>query len=378
MKSIKKRTAIAGVVGITALWGLLAWCVWPAPPAPVELGPAAGAALGRATGRALAEAPAWRLPSPCMELPEPASAAALELTVGARTYVFEGVRLIGGDSGKRHVLVGVVADARGATPETLAAARAATVAFAAAHADVVISLGGQGQRREDIEAVLGALAAEGAWLLVALPGDREDVEAHRAAIAALAARGLPVVDGSKLGMLVVDGVAVALLPGAPAAADGRTHGLVAGADGCAREAGDLAAVATRLAAEPGPRMIASHRPPRQRGLAATDLAIGGVHVGERALAELAELAGAVVFVHAQVDETAGRSASPVWSAVSSVLPTFTWADRLVVSVGPLEALPHPTLAGDMSGPSAVLVEIDHMRARVRSLRPSAQVPENLR
>src|SRR5690606_25275642 len=112
----------------------------------------------------------------------------------------------------------------------------------------------------------------------ALPGDRESIPAHRAAVAGLHAAGLPVFDGSRIRLVEMDGVLLAAYPGVEHAGQ-----LVAGADGCVHRPDDAAALAARLAGHDGPRVWAGHAPPRQRGPRASDLALGGVHIGERSL-----------------------------------------------------------------------------------------------
>ncbi len=366
----------AGVVG-AALLALIGWCVARTPAQKARLGPQAGAVAGAAVALALVDAPGWRVPARCTEPSEDAAPAGAPVRVGARTFTFgaDG-KLQGGDAARQRVLIGVVADARGADVATLARVRAAAASFAAAHVDVVVSLGGLGSTRAEIEPLLAALASDG-WLLVALPGDREAVAAHRETVAALAAHGAHVVDGSALGLLVVDGVTIGLLPGAPAGPGGHAHGLVAGADGCARAGEDLAALERRVAAEPGPHVLAAHQAPRQRGLEATDVALGGVHVGEVGLADLATHVGAVAFVHAGLDETGGRVTGSSWGSTSRAVSTMMWSDHLAVSVGPLEALPHPTWSRSVRDLGAVVVEIDHMRARVRPVRVAARNPGTL-
>jgi len=368
----------AGSVGIVLL-ALLGWCVARRSKGVPAAAGAAGETIAGALARVLAEAPTWRVPAHCMEADEDAAEAPAQapIVVGARSYVLDGVNLVGGDATRRRAIIGVAADARGADAATLAGARTAAASFAGAHVDVVVSLGGLGTTRAEIEPVLAALAGGGAWLLVALPGDREAIAAHREAVAALAAKGVKIVDGSALGVLIVDGVALGLVPGAPAGASERAHGLVAGADGCARTRMDLEALSTRLAAAPGPHLVLAHRAPRQRGLAATDLALGGVHVGEVALADLAAHVGTVAFVHADLDETGGRVARLGANGTSIVVSAMMWSDRLSVAVGPLEALPHPAWPGARGDLGASVVEIDHMRARVRAVRATQRNPGTL-
>jgi hypothetical protein len=283
-----------------------------------------GEVVGRAAMRGLAEAPRARRPFRCAARTPTAPG---KVVTRGRTWRGDGGRLVGGGRGGRLVL-GVVADARGATTETLANLERVTAEFRRAGVDVVVALGGLGTTREEIATVLEALAGERReWLVLALPGDREPVWAFEEALAALAERGVPVVDGARLGVLVADGVAVAALPGLDLDDDLRAHGLTAGADGCGRTDEDADAVARRLAAERGPRVLASYAPPRQTGAGATDLALGGVHVGDPVVTRVARAARVALVVHGQIDEAAGREA-PLEAG-------------LAVAAGPLEAAPAP-------------------------------------
>jgi hypothetical protein len=153
--------------------------------------------------------------------------------------------------------IGVVADAAGGAPPTLAALGRLRAKLDAAHVDVVLALGGMGGTRADIEATLGALATHAAWPVVALPGDLEPAAAHADAIAALRARGVPVVDGRLARWVELAPATVATLPGA-----GTAERLVAGADGCAYTAEDLAALTDALSAKPGVRVLATSEAPR--------------------------------------------------------------------------------------------------------------------
>jgi hypothetical protein len=177
-------------------------------------------------------------------------------------------------------------------------------------------------------------------------------------VAALAARGLPVLDGATSGPLLVDGVTLVFVPGLPVTDQGRYHGLAAGEKGCGRTSAELAA----LVPPAPPFVVFAHEPPRQSGREATDLALGGVHAGEPALTPLA--LAATVFVHAGLDEAAGRVAELAPDRPSRRATSGT---HLVAASGSIAAAPGPRLAGDLPGPSALEVEITGKNARVRSL-----------
>ena len=196
------------------------------------------------------------------------------LTVGARTWQLAGhaVELAGAegrDAERRGALaIGVIADAAGAAPATLAALGRLRAGLASA--DLVVALGGMGATQAELEASLGALAEGAPWALVAVPGDLESAPALTRAVGALRARGLAVIDGRLVRRLVLPGATVAVVAGA--GADSR---LVAGPDGCAYAAADVTAAFADLAPRAGLRILATAEPPR--------VTVGGEPAGELAL-----------------------------------------------------------------------------------------------
>jgi hypothetical protein len=286
------------------------------------------AAMADALARTLEAAPQRTRPKRCA-LASPQGPATLE--AGKRTFRRRGDELVA--EGRGQVVMGIVADARGAAAETLRRARRVREAFARAGVQVVVSLGGMGESKEELEEILGALA-DRRWLLAALPGDREPLADHAEAIRQLQARGLPAVDAAALRVLRVGEVALAPFPGV--ALDG--HGLVAGPDGCARGAEELA----RL---PEAEVLLAHAPPRQAGAHATDLARGGIHVGDPWVTQAADRTKARLVVHGLIDETAGRTAEE--------------GERLVAATGALE--------GTSRGAVALIVELEEGRAHVRAV-----------
>jgi hypothetical protein len=173
-----------------------------------------------------------------------------------------------GGAGKRVITIGVVADAGGAAPRTVAALGALRGKLAGA--DLVLVLGGMGASQAELEATLGALADGAAWPVVALPGDLEPAGDQAAAIARLRARGQMVVDGRLARQIELPGATIATIPGAGAAAR-----LGAGAEGCGYRASDVAAVLAELTQREGLRILASAEAPR--------IAVGGEPAGELAL-----------------------------------------------------------------------------------------------
>jgi hypothetical protein len=101
------------------------------------------------------------------------------------------------------------------------------------------------------------LADKAPWPIVALPGDLEDERAQVAAIAALRDKGAFVLDGRQLRWIAMDSATLATLPGA-----GAQERLVAGGDGCAWRAADVAKIYDELAGKPGVRIALASEAPR--------------------------------------------------------------------------------------------------------------------
>jgi hypothetical protein len=335
------------VAALAAAGGSLAVVKWRGGRVAHAAGPSVGRAIAAATTTLLRYAE-WRHAARCLAGPDEPPDLVL---VGDRTFGAGGGRLAGGKADRR-VKLGFVADARGTDEATLANVKAARKLFEAAKVDAVISLGGQGATRADVAAVLGPLARDARWVVIAIPGDLEDLEAHRAAIEELRAAGAPIVDGAAARIVVIDGVAIAFLAGLPLAEDGRAHGLAAGLAGCGFTEEDAAALADRLAAEPGPRVVASYRPPRQRGGEATDVTPGGVHAGEDVVARVARRGNATLLVHGASRESAGR-----WAGAAPI----------VAATGALASAPVRLHGGGVDAGSVLVVEIDGERAEIKSL-----------
>jgi len=170
------------------------------------------------------------------------------------------------------LVLGVIADAGGAAPKTLAALGRLREKMDAAHADAIVTLGGMGASQHDLEATLGVLAAprtgKPAAPVIALPGDLEAETAATAAIAALRARGAIVVDG-RLARWIGAGSAATLatVPGAATPVDD--------ADGCAWASDDVSRIYAELAGKPGLRIALIAGAPREQH--------GGEITGELAL-----------------------------------------------------------------------------------------------
>jgi hypothetical protein len=165
--------------------------------------------------------------------------------------------------------IGVLADAAGSAPATLATLGRLRAKLA--RVDLVISLGGMGSTWAELDAAFAALTDGAAWPLVALPGDLESVPAQTEAIAAARRRGAAVVDGRLVQRIELPGATIALVPGA-----GAPSRLIAGPDGCSYRGADIAAVFADLTPRAGLRIVASAEPPRS--------IVAGEATGERTLA----------------------------------------------------------------------------------------------
>jgi hypothetical protein len=182
--------------------------------------PAAAERIGPALEAAFAAADHVRAPWRCAAADLPATDFALPR---------------GGDE----LVVGVVADAGGAAPKTLAALGRLRDKIVAAHADAIVALGGMGSNEHDI----------------ALPGDLESMTAEVAAIAALRAHGATVVDGRLTRRLGASGATLETVPGASAPIDAE--------DGCAWTPADVTRIYDELAAGSGIRVALVAGAPRE-------------------------------------------------------------------------------------------------------------------
>ncbi len=192
-----------------------------------------------------------------------------ELQTDGRSWKLSGHTIARTDD-DNGIVIGVVADAAGAAPRTIAALGRIRAALDAAKPDVVVTLGGMGASTDELVASLGTLSDHAAWPIVALPGDLEPMGVHLAAIAALRTRGDVVIDGRSARWITLGGATIATVPGA-----GASERLSAGADGCAWTADDISKLVSELSAKSGARILASAEAPRQSidGEASGELAL---------------------------------------------------------------------------------------------------------
>jgi hypothetical protein len=246
-----------------------------------------GSRIAPALAAALAAADDAREPWRC-GAPDGPSVTEETLAVGARTWLLgSGVMRLEAE-GK--IAIGVIADAAGSAPATLAALGRLRAGFE--HVDLVLSLGGMGATRAELEAVFAALTDRATWPLVALPGDLEPAAAQVEAIAAARRRGSAVIDGRLVQRIELPVATIALLPGVGAASR-----LVAGGDGCSYRPEDVAAMFAALTPREGLRIVASADAPRHE--------IDGEPSGDRGIA-----AGAGQQIDVALHGPTGEAATP--------------------------------------------------------------------
>ena len=226
-----------------------------APPLGERVGPLVGAALTAADH----ERGPWRCAAP-----DGPSLADEQLTVGGHAWKL-GSHAVQRVDASPDVVIGVVADAAGAAPATIAALGRLRAKLEAARPTIVLTLGGMGANERELETTLAVLADKASWPVVALPGDLEPVTAHDEAVATLRKRGVPVIDGRLAHRIELGGATIATLPGAGAATR-----LPAGADGCSYRPQDVTAATTDLRDAKGIRILASFEAPRPAGEIPTD------------------------------------------------------------------------------------------------------------
>lgn len=213
--------------------------------------------VGRLLAALLAAADAERAPWRCAALDTPTIPDA-QLATGPRRWQL-GAHMLRRIDSDPVVAIGVIADAAGSSPQTIAALGRLRAALEKSAPDVVLALGGMGSTQAELEATLGTLAEGATWPLVALPGDLEATSAHVAALASLRERGAHVLDGRLVRWIELPGVTIGTLPGA-----GSRDRLLAGIDGCQWTDEDVSKLYSAITEKSGMRIVASSEAPRTR------------------------------------------------------------------------------------------------------------------
>lgn len=305
-------------------------------------GGAVGTAGAKAVIAAMRAAEAVRAPWRCARLvPEAAKTVSDTFETAGKHWRVEGDTLRGDGSGP--LRMGLVADARGGGDATRVALVGLGPLLRRAAVDLVIAVGGMGTTEAELVRTLEPLT--GPWPVVAIPGDRESLPALRGAVALLRSRGAAIVDGSAVRFVEAGGAVMATLPGLP-----YHERLAAGADGCQHDDADAAAVLDALdarapAAKAGrpPRILVTPRAPRTGG--ASDLAIGGIHVGDVGLARALGESPIDLVVHGPVTDRLAPAGAVAHGPV-------------VLAAGDLDAGPRFDERGARVPPAALVVTID--------------------
>jgi hypothetical protein len=231
--------------------GLFGWGACGAPP-PASTAPRVGKVLAAMFEAAAGEMAPWR----CAALDTPAVPAEVLATGNHRWKLEEhSLSRVGSDD---ELVIGVLADAAGSSPRTIAALGRLRARLDAASPDLVISLGGMGRTAAELEATLGALADRAPWPVIALAGDLEAMSEHARAVAALRQRGAAVVDARVVRWIAMPGATLGTIPGA-----GARERLVAAGDGCGWRPDDVVGLYAALTEKSGLRIVASAEAPRQ-------------------------------------------------------------------------------------------------------------------
>ena len=324
--------------------GAGAWWLWGGTDkAPPPLGSRAGSLVGKSAVGAANAAKNMRSPYRCARWGEEDDVAPNVITAFDRQLERAGatLRITGGDDS---LTIGFLGDVRGNSEANLAQLAIVRSEFERLGVELVVSLGGMAKDEAGIRPTLSAIAHNARWPVVAIPGGREDLVDHRAAVASLANEGRSVIyDGAAVRIIQMDGATIGTIPGVSEPGQ-----LLAGNGGCVHGVTSMMEFAEHLVNAPEPRIIASYAPPRQRGSDASDLAAGGIHIGEPAIATMMEAAKPTVVVHALVDEAATEVHAQMQRARTT---------PLIAGTGSAEALPLALPNGRLAGGSALIVRI---------------------
>ncbi len=255
----------------------------------------------------------------------------------------------------RNLVIGAVADARGTGPATSAAMGRIRAAFEDQGVELVLVLGGMGGTQQELGEHLQLLTEGERWPVVVIPGDREPVPVLRKTIAAIGAGGARVLNGADVRFIVMDKTVVATFPGL-----GFEERIVAGAQGCAHDRQDADALGARLAKRDETKVWVSYAPPRGTDASASDVAIGGVHIGELLQTAGIAASGARLVLHAAVDEAAFGKSSGMHRLVAEA--------PAILGVGSVDPLPLTNERGDTRRSEALVVRIEPTRVRWKRIR----------
>jgi hypothetical protein len=192
--------------------------------------------------------------------------------------------------------LGAVADTNGNAPATMANLWRLGGVFAGEHVDAVLALGDLGRDEDEITAVLTVLGRAARAPVLALAGEREPENSFHAAVKRVHAAGVDVVDLVDTRLVDTGTIDIVSVPGYPFSRKG-----------CHYSAADLDGVERLVGGRTHARVIVAHTPPKGRGAAAIDWAIGDVNAGDAAMAAFVERVQPAAALFAHVDEAAGRA-----------------------------------------------------------------------
>lgn len=323
---------------------------------PADPGQLAGAETAAGIVFAIEKAGELAEPYRCARWLSDEQAAPISIAAGKTNLEVSGRRArVRIDDRKPGAPIGVafVADARGARAPTVERLRQLAGSFEDFEVSLVVLLGGMGKTEEELYETLGAIS-EGAFVVIAVPGDRESIPAHRGAIARLTERGVAIVDGSLVRIVSTDDIAIGTFPGVSAAQQ-----LVADSDGCQHFPEDAESLAKRLAEHQGLKVWAGYMPPRQSGESGSDMTISGVHIGETLVSKAVDQAGAHLVVHGLVDESATGAARGELKVADGA--------RLVLGTGSVDSLPVRRPGGPVLGGSVLVATVAPKRVKWRRI-----------
>jgi hypothetical protein len=219
--------------------------------------------------------------------------------------------------------LGVVADTNGTAPATLAHLRRFAALFADAHVDAVLALGDLGASEDEIATVLTALGAARAPIF-ALAGEREPEAAFHAAVKRARAGGVDVLDLVDVRLVDAGDVDLVAAPGYPFSDKG-----------CRYRAADLDGARRLAGGRMRPLILAAHTPPKGRGPAAVDWAVGEINAGDPAMLDLVNALYPNLALFAHIDESGGHVERGSWINVGGV------ESKMAMVVELERGIPHP-------------------------------------
>ncbi|MBW2732991.1 MAG: hypothetical protein JRH20_11415 [Deltaproteobacteria bacterium] len=255
----------------------------------------------------------------------------------------------------KRLVLGVLADPRGALPGTLRNIDLLAARFTSAKVHAVLLLGGIARAADDQRRIVQRLVAALSVPVLVLLGDRAGLQQLRGTLADLGRR---VVDLTLVRTLRHPAATLLSLPGHPLPAQ-----LLSGPKGCAYSSADLDSLATLSAKMRRPRLLLAYAPPRGAGPQAVDRSLANVNCGSEALRELMERGDIRFGLFAHISEAGGQATT----RAGSPLAEHTWGTSMLLNVGSVDAIPRRDLEGRWRHGMGVIVELRGEMARYRRI-----------